>query len=75
MEEWHTQYFKNYSFEAGGARYNENHKNLRKLIKKFNLTEIKIPSSWTNINTKNIEVEFEDVNKLVEELVRLEKKT
>ena len=69
-----TQYFKNYSFEAGGARYNENHKNLRKLIKKFKLTEIKIPSSWTNINTKNIEVEYEDVNKLVEELVRLGEK-
>ena len=24
-----TQYFKNYKFEAGCARYNENHKNLR----------------------------------------------
>ena len=53
-----TQYFKNYKFEAGCARYNENHKNLRKLIKKFNLTEIKIPSSWTNINTKNIIVPY-----------------
>jgi protoporphyrinogen oxidase len=37
-----TYYEKNFNYELGAGRFNKNHKNLLKLLKKFNLTKIKI---------------------------------
>ena len=70
----YTIYNKNYQYEAGCARFNDNHKNLIKLIKKFKLQKIKIPSSWTNISSKN-NSDYEDVNELITDLIKLSEKT
>ena len=69
-----TIYGNKYHYETGGARFNDNHINLKKLLKKYNLNKIKIPSSWKNINVnfKN-KSEYNDVNKLIKDLIILGK--
>lgn len=72
----HTIYRKNYQYEAGGARFNKNHINLIKLLKKYNLHKIKIPSNWNNINKnyKKLDIEYDDVNKLITDLIKVSEK-
>ena len=67
----YTIYGKNYQYEAGCARFNENHKNLIKLLKKFKLEKIKIPSSWTNISHIKNKSDYDDVNELITDLIKL----
>ena len=69
-----TIYGKNYYYEAGGVRFNGNHKNLIKL-QKYEIEKYKIPSNWQNINFKYNDptVEYQDVNDLVTDLIKLEK--
>lgn len=70
-----TIYGKSFQYESGCARYNDNHKNLIKLIKKYKLNSIKIPSSWKNINFNNKnKSDYEDVNKLITDLIKLSSK-
>ena len=68
-----TVYGKNYYYEAGGARFNGNHKNLIKLLKKYEIEKYKIPSNWQNINFKYNDqtIEYQDVNDLVTDLIKL----
>tara|TARA_A100001015_G_C14970163_1_gene704754 strand:- start:317 stop:1543 length:1227 start_codon:yes stop_codon:yes gene_type:complete len=68
-----TIYGKKYYYEAGGARFNGNHKNLIKLLKKYEIEKYKIPSNWQNINFKynDLTVEYQDVNDLVTDLIKL----
>ena len=58
----YTIYNKKYQYEAGCARFNENHKNLINLVKKFKLQKIKIPSSWTNISHLKNNSDYEVIN-------------
>ena len=70
----HTVYEKDYSYEAGAARFNKNHKNLIKYIKHYGLNKniVKIPSTWNyvQVSNKNIESQFKDVNKLLDFLIK-----
>ena len=59
----HTIKGKNYQIESGGARFNNNHKKLLKLIKEFKLTKIKLsnkvvfkPSYKLNDNNNYLEI-------------------
>ena len=48
-----TYYENDYHYELGAGRFNNKHKNLLKLIKKFNLTKIKINNKIDYIDTPN----------------------
>tara|TARA_B100001094_G_scaffold331819_1_gene401503 strand:- start:325 stop:1512 length:1188 start_codon:yes stop_codon:yes gene_type:complete len=67
----HTIKGNNYQIESGGARFNNNHKKLLKLIKEFNLTKIKLskkvvykPSYKINDNNNYLEIVLKKMNKI-----------
>ena len=54
---------KNPQYEIGGARFNNNHKLLLNLIKKYNLTKIKISNKVDFIHKKNNQISYhENIN-------------
>ena len=70
----HTVHEKDISFEAGAGRFNKNHKNLIKYLKKYNLYKLKkeIPSSWNYIQVgKNkFTSKFSNIDDLLDFLVK-----
>ena len=69
----HTLGSKKYMYEAGAARFNKNHSNLKQLIKKYKLNNkiVKIPSKWDTIFTKNIKSKkFNSVDELLDDIIK-----
>ena len=58
-----TIYKNKLGYEAGAARFNNNHIKLIQLLKKYKLYKniLKIPSEWTDVNTYNIK-DFKNIN-------------
>lgn len=58
-------------YEIGAARFNNNHKLLLKLINKYKLTKIKLPSSVDYIyKTKNEVIYYKDANKTFDMIMK-----
>jgi hypothetical protein len=72
-----TIYENNYEFESGAARFHDNHKNLINIIKRYNLSDLKvpIPSSWdvTYLGRK-YNSKFKTVDNLINSILKKYKK-
>ena len=68
---------KKFKYEAGAARFNDNHKTLLSIIKRYNLQNkiVKIPSYWEfrptdKYNKKSETIPFNNIEELLAELVK-----
>jgi len=68
-----TYYEKNYKYELGAGRFNNNHKNLLELIKDFNLTKIKINDKCDYID-KYKKIDYKIINLLMKKIIKKIKK-
>lgn len=66
-----TIYKNKLGYEAGAARFNNNHIKLIHLLKKYKLYKniSKIPSEWTDVNTYNIK-DFKNINDFIQDVIK-----